>query len=121
MIPADHRAPRGKCDADPHCRHVPCFQVQLKAARPQHAHRQANACAYHVAEVIQALSAWAGERGLMGGQMTILAIEPAAGGRQPGGSGASSSELRGFPFSTIPLDEPESGRLAAHAHDHVIE
>jgi hypothetical protein len=104
MISADDRAPRGKCDADPRCTHVPCFQVQLEAARPRHSHRQANACAYHVADVVQALRAWAGEHGLMGGQLTILAIEPAAGGRQPGGSGASGGPaLRGFPFSTIPL------------------
>ena len=84
---------------------MPCFQVQLEAARPRHSHRQANACAYHVADVVQALRAWAGERGLMGGQLTILAIEPAAGGRQPGGSGAPGGrELRrAFPFSTIPL------------------
>ena len=104
MISANDRAPTGKCDADPRCTHVPCFQVQLEAARPRHSRRQANACAYHVADVIQALRAWAGERGLMGGQLTILAIEPAAGGRQPGGSGAAGrQELRGFPFTTIPL------------------
>jgi hypothetical protein len=104
MIPADDRAPAGSCDADPRCTHAPCFQVQLEAAEPRHSHRQANACAYHVADVVQALRAWAGERGLMGGQLTILAIEPAAGGRQPGGPGVSAGpEPRGFPFSTIPL------------------
>lgn len=110
MIPADDRAPAGSCDADPRCAHAPCFQVQLEAAEPRHSHRQANACAYHVADVIQALRAWAGECGLMGGQLTILAIEPAAGGRQPGGAGGPGESgvsggpgLRGFPFSTIPL------------------
>jgi hypothetical protein len=59
---------------------------------------KANACAYHVADVIQALRAWARERGVADGQLTILAIEPAAGGRQPSGPG-----LPGFAFSTIPL------------------
>jgi hypothetical protein len=34
--------------------------------------------------------------------MTILAIEPAAGGRQP--TGEDQPDLRGFAFSTIPLD-----------------
>jgi hypothetical protein len=110
MIPPDDRASTGGCGADTNCRHVPCFQVQLDASRPRQAHRQANACAYHVPDVIEALRAWAGERDLADGKLTILAIEPAAGGRipgqpgqprQPGGLG--QPEPRGFAFSTIPL------------------
>ena len=107
MTPEDDRAPADTCDADPRCVHVPCFQVQLEASRPQRAHRQSNACAYHVAEIIQALRAWAGKRGLVDGQLTILAIELAAGGRQPGGpigpGAPDRSGLHGFAFSTIPL------------------
>ncbi|HEX2824492.1 MAG TPA: hypothetical protein VHO07_30675 [Streptosporangiaceae bacterium] len=107
MIPPADRASSGKCDADPHCAHVPCFQVQLEASRPRKAHRQSNACAYHVADVIEAQRAWAASHGLVDGELTILAIEPAAGGRQPGGlagPGASGrSDLGGFAFSTIPL------------------
>jgi hypothetical protein len=107
MTPADDGASTGTCDADPQCVHVPCFQVQLEASRPQSAHRQSNACAYHVAEIIQALRAWAGKRGLVDGQLTILAIELAAGGRQPGGpvgpGAPDRSDLNGFAFSTIPL------------------
>ncbi len=117
-IPSDWGAPddrtsTGSCDADTKCLHVPCFQVQLEASRPRLAHRQANACAYHVPEVIQALRAWAGEHDLADGQLNILAIEPAAGGRQPSqssgpgqprqSSGPSQADLRGFAFSTIPL------------------
>jgi len=59
------------------------------------------------------LRAWAGQRTLVDGQLTILAIEPAAGGRQPGGSGGPDQPgspgqpgLRGFAFSTIPLTPP---------------
>ena len=106
MIPPADRASAGKCDADPNCAHVPCFQVRLEASQP----RQSNACAYHVADVIQALRAWAGQRTLVDGQLTILAIEPAAGGRQPGSSdqpgGPDRIGLRGFAFSTIPLTPP---------------
>lgn len=98
MIPPDDQTSRGSCDADTACQHAPCFQVQLEASRPAQSHRQANACAYHVPEVIQALRTWAGEHDVDDGQLTILAIEPAAGGRRP-----SQPELRGFAFSTIPL------------------
>ncbi len=104
MIPPQDRPSTGGCDADTTCLHAPCFQVQLEASRPRQAHRQANACAYHVPDVIETLRAWAGEQDLADGQLTILAIEPAAGGRIPDLAGQPSQpELRGFAFSTIPL------------------
>jgi hypothetical protein len=107
MTPADNRASADTCDADPHCVHVPCFQVQLEASRPRQAHRQSNACAYHVADIIQSLGAWAGKRALADGQLTILAIGPTADGRQRGGpadpGAPDRSDLHGFAFSTIPL------------------
>jgi hypothetical protein len=92
------------CDGDPRCGHPACFQIQLEASQPQQAYRQVLACAYHVADVIEALRAWAREHDLAGGQLTILAIEPAAGGRQPGGTnGSKTAALHEFAFSTIPL------------------
>ena len=93
MTPPDSRGSQGACDADSECLHVPCFQVQLEASSRGQAHRQANACVYHVADVIQALRAWAAEHGVIDGALTILAIEPAAGGSQ-------------FPFSRIPWAPP---------------
>jgi len=57
-----------------------------------------------ICDTPKALRAWAREHDLAGGQLTILAIEPAAGGRQPGGtSGSKTAALREFAFSTIPL------------------
>jgi hypothetical protein len=104
MIPPETYAPPAACEADPRCGHAACFQVQLEASPPQQAHRKALACAYHVADVIEALRAWAREHDLAGGQLTILAIEPAAGGHQAGGtSGTQTAALREFAFSTIPL------------------
>jgi hypothetical protein len=104
MIPPEAFPPSTACDADPRCRHAACFQVQLEASQPQQAYRQALACAYHVADVIEALHGWAHKHDLAGGQLTILAIEPAAGGHQTGGtSGPKTVALREFPFSTIPL------------------
>ena len=97
-------APSTACDGDPRCGHPACFQIQLEASQPQQAYRQALACAYHVADVVEALRGWAREHDLTGGQLTILAIEPAAGGRQPGGTnGTKTAALREFAFSTIPL------------------
>jgi hypothetical protein len=121
MIPPDHRASPEACDADTECLHVPCFQVQLDGTRPRQAHKLANACAYHVADVIGTLRGWAAENGVVDGALTILAIEPAAGGRQP--TGEDGPDLRGFAFSTIPLDsvprrDPQPGvasRAAAPA------
>jgi hypothetical protein len=83
--------------------HAPCFQVQLEATRPGRAHREANACAYHVPDVIETLRAWAGNHGVTDGQLTILAVEPAAGGRHP--IRADEPDLRGFAFSRIPLND----------------
>jgi len=104
MIPPEAYTPPTACDATPRCGHAACFQVQLEASPPQTAHRQALACAYHVADVVEALRAWAREHDLADGQLTILAIEPAAGGRQPGVPGDSEAgALRQFAFSTIPL------------------
>ena len=92
------------CDADPRCARAACFQVQLEASQPEQAYRQALACAQHGADVIEALHGWAHEPGLAGGQLTILAIEPAAGGFQAAGvSGPKTAALREFAFTTIPL------------------
>src|ERR1700758_5131660 len=101
MIPPEAFAAPAACDADPRCGHAACFQVQLEASQPQQADRQALACAHHVADVIEALRGWAREHDLAGGQLTILAIEPTAGGHQA--SGAKTTALREFAFSTIPL------------------
>ena len=102
MIPPDYQASPEECDADNQCLHVPCFQVRLDGSRPRQGHRRADACAYHVAEVIEALRAWAAEHGVVDGALTILAVEAAAGGRQR--TGEDQLDLRGFAFSTIPLD-----------------
>jgi hypothetical protein len=117
MTAPDNRASPGTCDADPQCQRVPCFQVQLDGSRPRQAYRRANACVYHVADVIEALRAWAGEHGVADGALTILAIEPSAGGRQP--HEGDRPDLRGFAFSRIPLGSgpwpgPQAG-LASRA------
>ena len=103
MIPPEAFTASSACDADPRCGRAACFQVQLEASQPEQAYRQALACAHHVADVIETLHGWAHERGLAGGQLTILAIEPAAGGRHGGPTGPKTAALREFAFTTIPL------------------
>lgn len=114
MIPPEAFASSTACDADPRCGHAACFQIQLEASQPREADRQALACAYHVADVIEALRGWAREHDLAGGQLTILAIEPAAGRFQAGGAnGPKTAALREFAFTTIPLKTIPPG-LAPH-------
>jgi len=104
MIPPEAQAPAAACDADHRCIRMACFQVQLEASQPQQARRQALACAHHVADVIEALRRWARDQDLADGQLTILAIEPAPGGRQADGpGGAKMAGWREFAFTTIPL------------------
>lgn len=104
MTAPDGCGPATSCDADPRCAHAACFQVQLEVSQPRRAYRQALACAYHVADVIVSLRGWARDQDLADGQLTILAIEPAAGGRQAGpASGSGAAALREFAFSTLPL------------------
>jgi hypothetical protein len=119
MIAPETFAPPAACDADPRCGHAACFQVQLEASLPQRAYRQALACAYHVADVIESLRSWAREHDLAGGQLTILAIEPAAGAHQAGSdqagsdqAGSDTAALREFAFSTIPLKTIPPGPAA---------
>src|SRR2546423_10707245 len=102
MTPPDYRTSPEACDADNECLHVPCFQVQLDGTRPRQAHQRANACAYHVADIIEALRRWAAEHGVVDGALTILAIEPAAGGRQP--TREDRPDPRRVAFSTLPPD-----------------
>lgn len=105
MTPPEDRASPGTCDADAKCLHAPCFQVQLDASGSAQAHRRVNACVYHVTDVIQTSRAWARKHGVVDGKLTILAIEPAAGGREL--NGADHPDLRGFAFSTIPLSSSQ--------------
>jgi hypothetical protein len=94
------------CQASGHaghqCGRVPCFQAQLEAtAYPRHVRQSAGACADHLGDVVQALTDWARAHHLTTGQVTVLAVDPAVGNRQPAGSAALA--LSSFAFSTIPL------------------
>ena len=92
---------------------VPARRASRSSWRPRSRRRPSGSArrAHHVADVIEALHGWVHEQG-PGGQLTILGIEPAAGGFQAGGaSGPKTAALREFAFTTIPLkDDPGPAR-----------
>jgi hypothetical protein len=59
------------------CPRAACFQVRVEGS-PGHACRRENACASHLVDVIDLLRAWARDRRLAGGWLTVLAIDPYA-------------------------------------------
>lgn len=100
-IPAVH------CQADQPCDRAPCFQARLQAtAGSRRVHRQAELCAEHLGDTVQALAAWAREQGLEG-KVTVLAIDQPAPGQAGGLALTGDRVLSGFAFGTILL-KPET-------------
>jgi hypothetical protein len=94
--------PSPRCQADRRCDRVPCFQARLDAAGRWPVRRHAEVCAEHLGTV-QALAAWARDKGL-DGTVTVLAIDQPAPG-QPGGlAWPGDRAQRGFAFSIIVLN-----------------
>lgn len=59
------------------CTRAASFQSRVEyQAGHEPIHRSANACSRHLAEVVQALHAWARASRLTGGTLTVLAIDP---------------------------------------------
>jgi hypothetical protein len=93
LLPA---AASPQCQAGRSCHRAPCFQVRLEAAAGCRPVRQTTElCAEHLGD-IHAMAAAAREQGLLG-QLTVLAIDRAAGG--PPAAGVRN----GLVFDTIPL------------------
>jgi hypothetical protein len=88
------------CQAAGGCRRVPCFRIQLPVG-PAHG-RAALACGAHFGEVAHDLAAWARGRGLMAGQVTVLAIDP----RRPGPPNAPEPGRPGVVVGSFPLLSP---------------
>ncbi len=107
MSPSPSPAHPLACDADSQCLHAPCFQARLTAtADRRKVRRQANACAGHVGNLVQALAAWARASDLTDGQLTVLAIDPADHSPQPASGSVPQPAIGyGFAFSTLPLPQ----------------
>ena len=95
------------CQADSTCGHPPRFQARLEAADgAQPVRRNAEACAGHLTDMVQALTTWARDHHLTEGQLTVLVIDPPLCG-----SGLltvvshDQPEMLAFAFTTIRLTE----------------
>jgi hypothetical protein len=96
--------PAVQCQAAGRCQRAPCFQARLEAtAGCRQVRRHAELCADHLGDTVQALTAWARERGLEG-KVTVLAIDQPAAGQAKGPAPAGDRVLCGFAFGTIVLN-----------------
>jgi len=101
--------PSARCQAGQPCDRAPCFQARLEAAagrRP--VRRHAELCAEHLGDTVQALAAWARDRGLEG-KVTVLAVDQPARGQADRLARPGDPVLCGFEFGTILLN-PQTPR-----------
>jgi hypothetical protein len=94
---------QGICQAGG-CGYPVCFHahVEVPAGRWP-VRRCAGACGRHLGDLAQILTAWARDSGLAGGQLTILAVDPAAERRRHGPGGLPRFVEPGFAFTTMKL------------------
>jgi hypothetical protein len=97
------------CQADSACVRPPCFQARLEAVNGTQPVRQnAEACAGHLADMVQALTTWARRQHLTDGQLTVLAIDPPSSGScllVPADHDRPETVALALAFSTIRLTE----------------
>jgi hypothetical protein len=104
--------PSVRCQAGHPCERAPCFQARLEAVADRRAvRRHAEVCAEHLGDAVQALAAWAHDRGLEG-KVTVLAIDQPAPGTPTEPVSPGDRAARGFAFGTIVLN-PRAARPAA--------
>jgi hypothetical protein len=95
------------CQADSTCGRPPRFQARLEAVNGAQPVRQnAEACVCHLADLVQAMTAWARGHHLAEGSLTVLAIDPPASGScRPDPADQDRPEMLGLAFGTIQLTE----------------
>ena len=81
------------------CTRVAFFQVRVESPDGRELAGRANACASHLVEVIELLSAWARASEFAGGWLTVLAIDPYGLPRMT----ALGLPESGFAFYTAPI------------------
>ncbi|HCU94748.1 MAG TPA: hypothetical protein DHU96_19420 [Actinobacteria bacterium] len=96
----------GICQADQACRRPSRFQARLDAGHGTQGRlcKDAEACASHLADIVQALTTWARENNFREGNVIVLAIEPPPYNAPTEDlSKPHQSRTPGFVFSTIRL------------------
>src|SRR5262245_5581509 len=91
------------------CTRAAFFQVRVESPAGREYVGRANACASHLVEVIELLSAWARESKLAGGWLTVLAIDPYGLPRM----NALGLPESGFAFYTAPITVRSAVRNSA--------
>lgn len=96
-----------RCQMDTSCYQSPRFQVCLAATGRtlcQPVRRHTEACADHLGAMMQDMTRWAREHDLTDGDLTVLIVNPPAGGHHPGlRPPHGGRQTDGFIFSVIPL------------------
>jgi hypothetical protein len=95
------------CQADGACCQPPRFQARLEAANgTEPIRRNSEACADHLGDMVQALTAWARVHHVTEGQLTVLAIDrPSERNPPPDSTSHEDPEMLSLAFSTIRLTE----------------
>jgi hypothetical protein len=97
---------QGTCQAGG-CGYPVCFRARVETAGSRPVRRSAGACGRHLGDVVQILTAWARDSGLTDGQLTILAVDPAAECRRHGPGGLPHHVEPGFAFSTMKVPQKQ--------------
>jgi len=95
------------CQAGRACERPPRFQARLEAVNgTQPVRKNAEACAAHLTDMVQALTTWARDHHLTEGQLTVLVIDPPLRGSSLlTVAGHGQPETLALAFTTIRLIE----------------
>jgi hypothetical protein len=98
-------SPAVECQVGHRCDRAPCFQVRMDAALGRRrVQRNAELCAEHLGDTVQALTAWARAQGLEG-KVTVLAIDQPVPGVADSPPFPGDRVRCGFAFATIRLNQ----------------
>jgi hypothetical protein len=97
------------CEPGPSCRRLACFQARVQVfSGHQLIHRRINACASHIVDAVQELTAWGRDQADTG-WLEVLAIDPYAAALPTGPGDSAWQRGYGFAFYAEPVDQSAGG------------